>query len=116
MYDFMQGNRDSSDSTDSGVSVTADAVSAPPIGGPGCIYHHHNHPFLSRHWSLPRPVFAGDSAQTNPKTWPDASIQTKVVSNPITTLPTHSNSSSLSNILDQLETMSVASVGYETCV
>ena len=96
----------------------------------GCSARHHHHLLLSRHWSLPRPHV---TAQQIPNTllWSDATSQNpSAVSTLLAAQSTtssigvqgyggsncQSNSSSLSNILDRLETLSVASIGYETCV
>lgn len=124
-----QGNRDSSDSTDSGVSVTADSLTH-QASMAGCVRHHH-HLLMSRHWSLPRPHVTAQQT-LNAQLWADSTSRNPAAVTTLsaalaTTTPTpngiladgsncQSNSSSLSNILDRLDTLSVASIGYETCV
>lgn len=91
----------------------------------GCVRHHHL--LMSRHWSLPRPHVTAQQT-LNAQLWADSQYPAAVTTlsdAASTTTPNgiladgshcQSNSSSLSNILDRLETLSVASVGYETCV
>lgn len=121
---IMQGNRDSSDSTDSGVSVTANDSLHPMVpGAAGCAQHHL---LLTRHWSsLPRPygqqhcsrMQSESCFRRNVSALPDPStaIPQTMSQEP---LDTHSSNSSISNILDQLESVkvSVSPIGYETCV
>ena len=122
-----EGNRDSSDSTDSGVSV-ADSFNYQLSTGPsscgagnGCAHRPYHH---TRHWSLPRsqahqPTAGGGAVPVRRHLALLAgAATTALTTDTATTGDTgcHSNSSSISNILDQLETQSVASVGYETSV
>lgn len=93
-----------------------------------CGHHHflHHNVTQTRHWSLPRSQASGhnvqalsDIVQSGPaKILTSLPARTTVTTDTVTTGDTgcHSNSSSISNILDQLETLSVASVGYETSV
>lgn len=96
----------------------------------GCVRHHH-HLLMSRHWSLPRPHVTAQQT-LNAQLWADSTSRNPAAVTTLsaalaTTTPTpngiladgsncQSNSSSLSNILDRLDTLSVASIGYETCV
>jgi hypothetical protein len=97
----------------------------------GCAHHHHHHHLLlSRHWSLPRPHVTAQQIP-NTRLWYDTTSQNPSAASTLLAAQSttsssgvqgdggsncQSNSSSLSNILDRLETLSVASIGYETCV
>jgi hypothetical protein len=138
-YLMLQGNRDSSDSTDSGVSVTADSSGAQLPAAAALTSSGYSHHLLCRHWSLPRPTNALPSNKSHSKNsrlqpWPNTPLCDSVVvasgdAGPTTCASrttrdedasplshSSSNDSNISQLLDQLETLSVASTGYETCV